>query len=75
MRRITPTPLGEGKSTTTIGLVQALSAHKKKNSFACVRQPSHGPTFGIKGMIYVLFLNISFICGLKKTGNTWISYV
>jgi len=45
---ITPTPLGEGKSTTTIGLVQALSAHKNKNSFACVRQPSHGPTFGIK---------------------------
>ncbi|XP_023706338.1 C-1-tetrahydrofolate synthase, cytoplasmic [Cryptotermes secundus] len=46
---ITPTPLGEGKSTTTLGLVQALSAHKKKNSFACVRQPSQGPTFGIKG--------------------------
>jgi methylenetetrahydrofolate dehydrogenase (NADP+)/methenyltetrahydrofolate cyclohydrolase/formyltetrahydrofolate synthetase len=46
---ITPTPLGEGKSTTTVGLVQALSAHKNKNSFACVRQPSHGPTFGIKG--------------------------
>lgn len=46
---ITPTPLGEGKSTTTIGLVQALSAHKNKNSFACVRQPSQGPTFGIKG--------------------------
>ncbi|XP_049811826.1 C-1-tetrahydrofolate synthase, cytoplasmic isoform X1 [Schistocerca nitens] len=46
---ITPTPLGEGKSTTTIGLVQALSGHKKKNAFACVRQPSQGPTFGIKG--------------------------
>ena len=46
---ITPTPLGEGKSTTTIGLVQALGAHLKKNSFACVRQPSQGPTFGIKG--------------------------
>lgn len=46
---ITPTPLGEGKSTTTIGLVQALTAHKNKNSFACVRQPSQGPTFGIKG--------------------------
>ncbi|KAG8228438.1 hypothetical protein J437_LFUL003915 [Ladona fulva] len=46
---ITPTPLGEGKSTTTIGLVQALSAHKNMNSFACVRQPSQGPTFGIKG--------------------------
>ena len=46
---ITPTPLGEGKSTTTIGLVQALTAHCKRNSFACVRQPSQGPTFGIKG--------------------------
>ncbi|XP_074645002.1 C-1-tetrahydrofolate synthase, cytoplasmic-like [Tubulanus polymorphus] len=46
---ITPTPLGEGKSTTTIGLCQALGAHLKKNVFACVRQPSQGPTFGIKG--------------------------
>lgn len=46
---ITPTPLGEGKSTTTIGLTQALGAHLKKNVFACVRQPSQGPTFGIKG--------------------------
>ncbi|KAK6759377.1 hypothetical protein RB195_021143 [Necator americanus] len=46
---ITPTPLGEGKSTTTMGLVQALGAHLHKNVFACVRQPSQGPTFGIKG--------------------------
>ncbi|KAI8138342.1 formate--tetrahydrofolate ligase-domain-containing protein [Fennellomyces sp. T-0311] len=46
---ITPTPLGEGKSTTTIGLVQALGAHLNKVAFACVRQPSQGPTFGIKG--------------------------
>ncbi|KAK6633026.1 hypothetical protein RUM43_012769 [Polyplax serrata] len=46
---ITPTPLGEGKSTTTLGLVQALSTHRRKNTFACVRQPSQGPTFGIKG--------------------------
>ncbi|XP_072032663.1 C-1-tetrahydrofolate synthase, cytoplasmic-like isoform X2 [Amphiura filiformis] len=46
---ITPTPLGEGKSTTTIGLAQALGAHLKRNVFACVRQPSQGPTFGIKG--------------------------
>ncbi|XP_066282488.1 C-1-tetrahydrofolate synthase, cytoplasmic-like isoform X3 [Branchiostoma lanceolatum] len=46
---ITPTPLGEGKSTTTLGLTQALGAHLKKNTFACVRQPSQGPTFGIKG--------------------------
>ncbi len=46
---INPTPLGEGKSTTTIGLAQALGAHLGKIAFACVRQPSQGPTFGIKG--------------------------
>lgn len=46
---ITPTPLGEGKSTTTMGLVQALGAHLDKMAFATVRQPSMGPTFGIKG--------------------------
>lgn len=46
---ISPTPLGEGKSTTTIGLAQALGAHLGKIAFACVRQPSQGPTFGIKG--------------------------
>ncbi|CAO2628572.1 Monofunctional C1-tetrahydrofolate synthase, mitochondrial [Lemmus lemmus] len=46
---ITPTPLGEGKSTVTIGLVQALTAHLHVNSFACLRQPSQGPTFGVKG--------------------------
>lgn len=46
---ITPTPLGEGKTTTLVGLVQALGAHKNKNAFACLRQPSMGPTFGIKG--------------------------
>lgn len=46
---ITPTPLGEGKSTTTIGLTQALGAVLGKHVFACVRQPSQGPTFGIKG--------------------------
>jgi len=46
---MTPTPLGEGKSTTCIGLAQALGAHLKKNTIACLRQPSQGPTFGIKG--------------------------
>ncbi|CAB3249094.1 unnamed protein product [Arctia plantaginis] len=46
---ITPTPLGEGKSTTLLGLVQALSAHRGRNSFAVMRQPSQGPTFGVKG--------------------------
>lgn len=52
--RITPTPLGEGKSTVSIGLVQALSAHLKLNSFACLRQPSQGPTFGVKGQQLIL---------------------
>ena len=46
---INPTPLGEGKSTTTVGLCQALGAHLEKKVFTCVRQPSMGPTFGIKG--------------------------
>ncbi|KAH9579803.1 Formate-tetrahydrofolate ligase [Trypanosoma melophagium] len=44
-----PTPLGEGKSTTTIGLAQSLCAHLQRPTFACIRQPSQGPTFGIKG--------------------------
>jgi formyltetrahydrofolate synthetase len=46
---ITPTPLGEGKTTTTVGLSQALGAHLGKNVITCIRQPSMGPTFGIKG--------------------------
>jgi formyltetrahydrofolate synthetase len=46
---ITPTPLGEGKTTTTVGVSQALGAHLGKKVFTCVRQPSQGPTFGIKG--------------------------
>jgi methylenetetrahydrofolate dehydrogenase (NADP+)/methenyltetrahydrofolate cyclohydrolase/formyltetrahydrofolate synthetase/formate--tetrahydrofolate ligase len=46
---ITPTPLGEGKTTTTVGLSQALGAHLNKKVFTCIRQPSQGPTFGIKG--------------------------
>ncbi|MBK6326233.1 MAG: formate--tetrahydrofolate ligase [Chloroflexi bacterium] len=46
---ITPTPLGEGKTTTTVGLSQALGAHLNQKVFTCVRQPSQGPTFGIKG--------------------------
>lgn len=45
---ITPTPLGEGKTVTTIGLSQALHYIGKK-VFTCIRQPSQGPTFGIKG--------------------------
>jgi len=46
---ITPTPLGEGKTTTTVGMSQALGAHLGKKVMTVVRQPSMGPTFGIKG--------------------------
>jgi len=46
---VTPTPLGEGKTTTTVGLCQALGAHLNERVFTCIRQPSQGPTFGIKG--------------------------
>ena len=45
---ITPTPLGEGKSTTTVGLAQALNKIGRKAA-VCIRQPSLGPVFGIKG--------------------------
>ncbi|GAB4409400.1 MAG: formate--tetrahydrofolate ligase [Anaerolineae bacterium] len=45
---ITPTPLGEGKTTTSIGLTQALG-RLGHNAVICIRQPSMGPTFGIKG--------------------------
>lgn len=45
---ITPTPLGEGKTVTTIGLSMALNRIGKK-TITCIRQPSLGPVFGIKG--------------------------
>jgi len=45
---ITPTPLGEGKTTTTVGLGQAFR-HLGKTATVAIRQPSMGPTFGIKG--------------------------
>ncbi len=45
---ITPTPLGEGKTTTTVGLAQGLNRIGRKASVA-IRQPSLGPVFGIKG--------------------------
>jgi len=45
---ITPTPLGEGKTTTTVGLGQAFR-HIGKRATVAIRQPSMGPTFGIKG--------------------------
>jgi methylenetetrahydrofolate dehydrogenase (NADP+)/methenyltetrahydrofolate cyclohydrolase/formyltetrahydrofolate synthetase/formate--tetrahydrofolate ligase len=46
---ITPTPLGEGKTVTSIGLSQALGAHLGQRVVTCLRQSSLGPTFGIKG--------------------------
>ncbi len=45
---ITPTPLGEGKTTTTVGLTEALG-YLGHRAIAAIRQPSMGPTFGIKG--------------------------
>src|SRR3989441_3925394 len=45
---ITPTPVGEGKTTTTVGLGQALT-HIGRPATVAIRQPSMGPTFGIKG--------------------------
>ena len=45
---MTPTPLGEGKTTTTVGLGQAFG-HIGKQATVAIRQPSMGPTFGIKG--------------------------
>ncbi|GAA1136152.1 formate--tetrahydrofolate ligase [Ornithinicoccus hortensis] len=45
---ITPTPLGEGKTTTTVGIGQAM-AHLGHRATVAIRQPSMGPTFGIKG--------------------------
>ena len=45
---ITPTPLGEGKTVSTIGATQAL-CQIGKEAFVCIRQPSLGPVFGIKG--------------------------
>ena len=45
---ITPTPLGEGKSTTSVGLAQGLNVIGKKAAVN-IRQPSLGPVFGIKG--------------------------
>lgn len=66
--RITPTPLGEGTTTTTLGLAQALGAHLHVNSFACVRQPSRGSNFGVKGEFFfyktycLVFLSLKLFC-------------
>ena len=45
---VTPTPLGEGKTVTTVGLAQALNRIGRR-AIVCLRQPSMGPVFGIKG--------------------------
>src|SRR5687768_12422375 len=45
---INPTPAGEGKSTVTVGLTQALK-RLGKNAVVCIREPSLGPVFGVKG--------------------------
>ncbi|MEG0569813.1 MAG: formate--tetrahydrofolate ligase, partial [Erysipelotrichales bacterium] len=45
---INPTPAGEGKSTTTVGLVEALNK-LKYDTVGCIREPSLGPVFGLKG--------------------------
>ena len=66
---INPTPLGEGKSTTTIGLSQALGAHMGQNVFACVRQPSQGPTFGIKGITDHYYGFITMLLGGAAGGG------
>ncbi len=46
---VNPTQFGEGKTTTLLGLVQALNVQLGKLTFGTLRQPSQGPTFGIKG--------------------------
>ncbi len=48
MSAITPTPAGEGKTVSTIGLVEGLG-RLKQNVIGCIRQPSLGPVFGVKG--------------------------
>ena len=48
-RTVASNSMRTGKSTTTVGLCQALGAHCGKKVVTCVRQPSQGPTFGIKG--------------------------
>ena len=46
---INPTPAGEGKTTTTIGLADATEPHRTKDAMLALREPSLGPVFGVKG--------------------------
>ena len=68
---ITPTPLGEGKSTTTIGLAQALGAHLKQNTFACVRQPSQVNCLTVTLQAGLLFANHMHGLILFQGTNIW----
>uniref|UniRef100_A0AAY4D4Z4 C-1-tetrahydrofolate synthase, cytoplasmic n=1 Tax=Denticeps clupeoides TaxID=299321 RepID=A0AAY4D4Z4_9TELE len=58
---ITPTLMGEGKTTTALGLAQALGAHLNMNAFACLRQPTHCNTVNVTGKDMFLFI-IHRIC-------------
>ena len=67
---ITPTPLGEGKTTTTLGLVQGLGKLGKR-ALGTVRQPSGGPTFNIKGSALQSCVKIKFNTASKKFFRTF----
>ena len=64
---ITPTPLGEGKTTTTLGLVEGL-AYLGKKSIGAIRQPSGGPTFNIKGPRPVVDVPNAFLSPPSPSG-------
>ena len=57
---INPTPLGEGKSTTCLGISQALGAHLGKKVVSCLRQPSQGPVF--VSLLCLIMMNNGFYC-------------
>ena len=65
---ITPTPLGEGKTLTTVGLGQALRA-AGHTAFSCIRQPSLGPVFGI--IKSVMGFRQFLLRGLAKASLEW----
>ena len=71
---INPTPLGEGKSTTTVGLAQAIGAHLNKKVFACLRQPSQGPTFGIKGTCFFYLFHFLITSLLHLESQKWLRF-